>query len=225
MSLCNYKMKKWSEFYDLEFNIKDYLGNLNSHSELFYEIIRQSPQKILELGIGSGIMGIFLSWLGYDVVGLDNDFEIIKKARAVSEKLNGKVKYICADAFQIDNIFGKNKFDVVFNNGLLEHFDDSRIRGIVSKQLEIAKTVIITVPSRYFLGRAFGDERFLDIRDWGKILYDFKPIELRYYTASLPSYRKDILRFIVKPLSFWRFLQGAIIKSRAYILIKINATL
>jgi protein-L-isoaspartate O-methyltransferase len=61
---------RWDKFYERKFLLQDYLANLYLHAPLLEEIIKENPQKILEVGIGTGSMSIFLSYLGYEVVGI-----------------------------------------------------------------------------------------------------------------------------------------------------------
>ena len=78
--------------------------------------------------------------------------------------------------FMIDSILKlnyKNKeFDVSFSNGVLEHFSDEDIIKTIKRQLKIANTVIVGIPTKYFddSEAMYGDERFLKLKFWREII-------------------------------------------------------
>jgi len=61
---------RWDKFYERKFLLQNYLANLSLHAPLLEEIIKENPQKILEVGIGTEILSIFLSYLGDEVIGI-----------------------------------------------------------------------------------------------------------------------------------------------------------
>lgn len=114
-------MNEWGEYYKNEVSLGRFLGNLASHKELFETVTAGSPEKILEVGSGSGSMGIFLSWLGYDVVSVDNDARVLESAERFTKKMNGVCRYKQANAFSLEKDL-QERFDVVFSQGFLSIF-------------------------------------------------------------------------------------------------------
>lgn len=103
---------------------------------------------ILELGGGSGcVSGIVARKSGLKSEALtliDNNPE----AKKAWEQLSGFGKYIEGDFFTND--FEGQKFDLVFSDGLIEHWPDREERlGIIRRHAELsAKYVMVRVPKR-----------------------------------------------------------------------------
>lgn len=98
---------------------------------------------ILEVGTGTGQDCIELALRGANCVGIDKSSESIKLAKRI------------ANDYQMDNCifeekdiydFNKSNFDMVFNMGVLEHFDDSGIVNMLEKMSKLGKYVIVGVP-------------------------------------------------------------------------------
>lgn len=160
--------KTWGHFYSGNFDLEYFLDNLYVHRKLFKEITDQKPKSILEVGCGTGLMSIFLSMLGYEITALEGDDKVIKKAKDLSKKFNGKVKFIKGDAFKLP--FKTNEFDVAFHQGLLEHFSDEEIYRLIDEQLRVSKTVIFSVPNNNYPQKDFGNERLLSKDHWDNFL-------------------------------------------------------
>ena len=178
------------------------MRSLAGHAPLFDGIIECEPRRILEVGSGTGIMPTFLSWLGYDLSSVDNDREVLAQAEKLTDKLHGKCSYAYGDAFDLLAVFPKDSFDAVFSQGFFEHFSDDQIRALIRQQLAVSRTVIFSVPSRYYRVLDFGNERLLSERDWRMIL---KPFSVRYVTGYHPRLRgiKSLVRDSIRP---WRLM-------------------
>ncbi len=176
-------VNNWETFYKKEVNLNDYLTNLNQHSHLFEEILKENPVKTLEVGIGNGSMSIFLSHLGFEATGIDNNIEIIKKAKQTNENFKGHAEFISCDAFNLEKL--ESEFDVVFSQGFFEHFADEEIRILIHKQLEVGKIVLFSVPSNYYPELDLGNERLLSKEDWHKILEGFNVEYVEYYGENI----------------------------------------
>lgn len=216
-------MITWEEFYSKNFGLREYFNNLFVHSELLEEIIKEKPKMILEAGVGSGIMGIFLSHLGYEVSAIDNNETVLNSAKELCSKLNGKVNYILCDAFNLSKTFITHKFDIVFSQGLFEHFDDTQICQLIQEQLKVARVVMLSVPSRFYMKRDFGNERLMSRKNWQDILgrHNFKVDFIKYYGFHFPS-RQGIFNIIFNPVLIYKFISGTLYKERSHLLIKIK---
>jgi len=193
--------KNWKEFYGKDFSLKDYLGNLSAHSTLFEYIIKEKPKNILEVGVGTGSMGIFLSHLGFDVVGVDNDLDVLRGAIELNERLKGNVDFVQADAFRLDEKFKPKFFDVVFSQGFFEHFSNFEIEKLVCEQLKVSNVVFISVPSNLYPKKDFGDERLLSATSWRNILKKI-PVEIKfiiYYGPFFLGFKSLIANFLKDP--------------------------
>ena len=186
--------KTWYEIYIDEINEKGSISNyvndkIKTKKNLIDLIKKYSPnKKIIEAGSGTGILSTYLASLGFDSVAIDIDKDILNLSKKIAKEYGEKNK----PKFMIDSILKlnyKNKeFDVSFSNGVLEHFSDKEIIKTIKKQLKIANTVIVGIPTKYFDDdeAMYGDERFLKLKFWreiisqagGKIIEENTPEEL-----------------------------------------------
>jgi hypothetical protein len=82
--------------------------------------------------------------------------------------------------------------DIVFSQGLLEHFDDQKIIEIINAQLAFAnRAVLFSVPSEEYKNQDYGDERLMSVAEWEAIL---SPV---YGDKLYELYRYDQKRFIM----------------------------
>jgi len=183
--------KPWSNFYNNEVN-EEYLTLNVSYHERLISLIKEYAQKaadgtvpkLLEVGLGTATMSIYFSRYSFEVTGIDNDQTIIRNAIKTNKDLGGYAKFILIDAFELD-LFKDKYFDIAFSQGTMEHFNDEEIIELISKQLEIAKYVIFSVPSINFNypNREFGNERKMVPEDWELILKKgkFNIVDIGYY--------------------------------------------
>lgn len=170
--------KTWYEIYIDEINekgsISNYVNNkIKTKKNLIDLIKKYSPnKKIIEAGSGTGILSTYLASLGFDSVAIDIDKDILNLSKKIAKEYGAKNN----PKFMIDSILKlnyKNKeFDVSFSNGVLEHFSDKEIIKTIKKQLKIANTVIVGIPTKYFDDNEamYGDERFLKLKFWREII-------------------------------------------------------
>ncbi len=173
-------MKDWYDVYLDEISLKKDLKNyvdykIKNKKKLINLIKKYSPnKKIMEAGCGTGIISTYMASLGYDVTEVDLDDKILNLAKKVSKDyLKGShPKFIKKDILKLD--FEKKEFDVIFSNGVLEHFSDEDIKKIVKLQLEQSRYVIVGIPTTFFNQdeALHGDERFLDNDYWRNIFTD-----------------------------------------------------
>jgi len=125
------------------------------------------------------IVGMLLGWWAglfamYYVEVVDNDKQVLERATLLNKTMNGNAKFIYCDAFGLSNSFLTGEFDVVFSQGFFEHFNDVQIRQLLDEQLKMAKTVMFSVPSKYYGYLDFGNERLLTVEEWKNILDGYK---------------------------------------------------
>ena len=111
-----------------------------------YQKYLKKGAKILDLGCGFGCMAIPLSTLGYKVIGIDKDKQVVEAAQKNAENFGKDIKIIEGDIFELDEIFDKDSFDVCISGGVLEHFKKGEIRKLVELQLKLAPVVIASMP-------------------------------------------------------------------------------
>lgn len=142
-------MKKesvWDKIY------KNYKGpdikNKYIHSKLIkvLEKYMNPADSILEPGCGSGYMVSYFQNHGHYSVGLDINEEPLKVARDMFGAKNLKK----GDLFNLP--FKNSSFDIVWNEGVLEHFKINKSIEAAKEMARVSKKyVIIDVPNRYNL--------------------------------------------------------------------------
>ncbi len=170
--------KSWYEIYINEIEEKGSISNyvndkIKTKKNLIELIKKYSPnKKIIEAGSGTGVLSTYLASIGFNSLAIDIDKDILKLSKNIANQYGAKNK----PKFKIDSIldlkYNKEEFDVSFSNGVLEHFTDKEIITTLKKQMEIAKVVIVGIPTKYFddVEAMYGDERFLEIRFWREII-------------------------------------------------------
>nr|MDO8083021.1 class I SAM-dependent methyltransferase [Candidatus Freyarchaeota archaeon] len=135
---------------------------------------------VLDAGSGTGATSIIASVEGSRVVLLDNSLEAIQISRDFYHALGLEAEIIRGDIFNLP--FRNNAFDLVQNDGVLEHFDHKRCVEILSEMRRIGQLIMISVPYWWNIGyrlakmysRLFG-------RSWlwgGEVERDYKQEDL-----------------------------------------------
>ena len=139
--VCNKLMKQalWTHYFLWEaVQIFSLLENVNI-----------KDLNVLEPGCGNGVIGCLFSLLGAKVTLLDYSEDVIKNARIHSRNLGieDKIRYIVGDMLTIN--LGE-KFDIVFNDGVIEHFEVPAmgIKRMINFTKENGR-VLVTVPAKY----------------------------------------------------------------------------
>jgi len=168
-------MNTWNKFYNKDITWGDFLEKLKDHKYYLQKIIELNPNKVLEVGCGPGIRSVFLSYLGIDTVAFDNDEGIIKQVEKYSNKFKGNIEAKLGDAFNLE--YKDQEFDVIFNAGFLEHFNDEEKIKLVSEFTRVAKYYIFMVPNKAHRLRPYGNEDLKTQEEWDELLSSFNIIE------------------------------------------------
>ena len=109
-----------------------------------------APHKeMIELGCGSATLAIALGARLKTLVGVDLSEEAIKISQAYAQHNSIDAEFIHADIFNLpENL--KGRFDLVWSQGLMEHFED--YAAVIRAHYEVAKpggTILISVPFKY----------------------------------------------------------------------------
>ncbi len=98
-------------------------------------------KNILEIGCGSGYLSmIFLSMGAKKVTLMDTSKTALAYSRTLAEYVSiprRKVRYVCSDCRRLP--FPTDTFDLVHSTGLLEHFSDDEILGIMNECRRVLK--------------------------------------------------------------------------------------
>ena len=171
-------MSKWSDLYEKEIlssqSIDEYIKQKLSTKKKIIKLINKyaSNKKIMELGAGTGVLALYISSLynnKVDALDKDHDMISLSKKYFLSKFKNSNINYLCND---IRNINIKEKYDVCYSIGILEHYNDDEIIELINKQVAISKYVIFGIPTKYFDEdkKMYGNERYLPLQYWRKII-------------------------------------------------------
>ena len=166
--------KTWHDYYTKQepsISLIRFASTIIYHFVYFYAIMKRRPQKILEVGCGRGIASIFLSYFVPSCIGIDVDSEMIEIAKIQKGKFHGKAKFRVMDGNRTS--FKNDTFDIVYSQGLLEHYSNEEMKNLLSEWLRLAPTCIISVPSIFYGRKDFGNERLLTAHEYKKILREF----------------------------------------------------
>ncbi|KNZ70047.1 type 11 methyltransferase [Thermincola ferriacetica] len=125
-----------------EFQV-DLKNIINEYSEIYRDII--------EVGCDTGVTSLILSDK-FNKTLLDINPYAIELSKSVADKLNKKVTFVVADMFNMP--FEDKSFDIVFNSGVIEHFDADQRTMLLAEYSRILRDnglIIIGFPNHYSL--------------------------------------------------------------------------
>jgi len=103
--------------------------------------------RILEVGTGTGSFSIELALREAQVTGIDIEESSIKLAKRLADdfQIVPKPVFLLVDGFNLEKGGFKN-FDIVFNMGVLEHFEDELLIKMLDEMGKSGKFVVVGVP-------------------------------------------------------------------------------
>lgn len=135
---------------------------------------------VLDAGSGTGATSIIASVEGSKVVLLDNSLEAIQISRGFYHALGLEAEIIRGDIFNLP--FRNNAFDLVQNDGVLEHFNHRKCIEILSEMRRTGQLIMISVPYWWNIGyRLAKMYRRLFGRSWlwgGEVERDYRKEDL-----------------------------------------------
>ena len=144
------EISHWENFWSRNRNIKDVYPTSQCLIDNLIAVTDFDNKKVLEVGAGSGRDSIRIKTLGGDVYVLDYAESSLKtiKEQIVEEDIT--LKLIKGDAFKLP--FKDSSFDIVFHQGLIEHFRNPEI--ILRENVRVLKSggiILVDAPQRYHL--------------------------------------------------------------------------
>jgi len=206
---------RWRDYFDSygAFNpdwLKTAVAHWGFHEVLYGMIQRYCPEssRILDVGCGPGWSDMYLSSMGHEVVGIDNEPSLVELANHQAERLGTAATFRVADAFDLSSFNGQ--FDLAFSCGVLEHFDRDVTVQLLKEQAKCAKYVVIQIPTKYtaYAG-GITDERIYTIDQLASIVEDSGMevvSKFGYGDLGATSVHRMARRFL--PRAAWRVLQN-----------------
>lgn len=198
----------WNEFYEEKIGLKRFVDIISGQQVFLQKILHYARGKrLLETGVGSGIVSTYLSSLGFQIAGIDRDRKIIRNVADLHGSLRDfaePARLINADLFHLP--FRGRSFDLCFHQGVLEHFDRATIIKALHEQLRVCETVVLSVPSELYPQRDFGDENLWSVETWRSLLSPFVIVDEFGYNLDFKYPHLIPLLRGVMPLWLIKFL-------------------
>ncbi|MCM2531962.1 class I SAM-dependent methyltransferase [Neobacillus pocheonensis] len=141
-----FQKKIWDNLWaEKEFSDWD-SSSQNIYDSIIKEAGKLEGKKILEAGSGTGRISLRFAMEGADVTLLDFSEIAIEQSKERFNKRNLKAEFITCDIMNMKDI-PDNTYDVVWNAGVLEHFDKNQLCSSITEMKRILKPdgILITI--------------------------------------------------------------------------------
>jgi len=138
----------WDRFWDRSKSVDEIYPASETIIRNLLDVTDVKGKKILEVGGGTGRDSVKLSALGADVYVLDYSDNALFKVREAAKQSNTHVRLIRGDGTRMP--FGDEYFDIVFHQGLMEHFRDPL--PLFRENVRVLKNgglLLVDVPQKY----------------------------------------------------------------------------
>ena len=116
--------------------------------------IHTPPKRVLEIGAGDGAFSLTVArrmgsaWKGVDLVMVDQANLLTGTRREDFARLGWRVEPVVSDLFEWLAQSPEDRFDLVFANLVLHHFDSEDLRNLFASMHERANVFVATEPRR-----------------------------------------------------------------------------
>ncbi len=138
----------WESYWGSKDRVEEIYSNETRIAEHLRAVVSPEGKSILEVGSGTGRDSLPLAADGARVYQLDYSYHALRLMEQTSGEL--PVTLIGGDTFSLP--FRDDSFDIVFHQGLLEHFRSEDAAAMVSEQVRVMKPggyMLIDVPQRF----------------------------------------------------------------------------
>jgi ubiquinone/menaquinone biosynthesis C-methylase UbiE len=141
--------QNWETFWDNKSDLKEVYANSPRIRANLLPLVDLKRKRILEVGAGTGRDSLFMAEDGAELVMLDysmNSLRLIKQAAGDA----ARVSILGGNAFSLP--FNDGTFDVVFHQGLLEHFKKPDAERLLRENIRVLKPgglLVVDVPQRW----------------------------------------------------------------------------
>jgi len=135
--------------------------------------------RVLEPGVGLGVMSAELAAKGRVVISMDTDEGILEIARQVADfrfrmpvhdKAVAPISLNC-NVLSVGQLFPRKHFRLAVNQGVFEHFkNDDLVIQAFEQCFIVAEFLIFAVPNDKYGRQSYGDERLLPNEHWNELV-------------------------------------------------------
>ena len=120
------------------------------HVFLFKIFPPEEGKMVLEPGCGCGKLGLAYALKGCEVILLDIDHEAVNYARRIRGALNSLLGFPLPVQIKVGNIhrlhYADNTFDLVFNEGVPQHWtDEEKRQGSIDQMARVSKDTVVVI--------------------------------------------------------------------------------
>jgi ubiquinone/menaquinone biosynthesis C-methylase UbiE len=184
----------WENFWSAKKDVHEVYSNDNRVLRHVLKMTNLEGKRVLEVGAGTGRDSFGMVEHGASVFMLDyskNSLNIIKNI-ATDEKVD--VNPVGGNAFALP--FANDSFDLVFHQGLLEHFREKEANALLKENIRVLKSgglLLVDVPQRYHIYTVMkhiliafdkwfaGWEREFSVRELDMLLRSLGVVPLYHY--------------------------------------------
>lgn len=142
----------WETFWSEKQDVAEVYSNADRIVRNLAAVLDLKGKSVLEVGAGTGRDSFPLAERGASVVQLDYAEQSLRILKKLADESGLPVAIVAGDAFRLP--FRDNTFDVVFHQGLLEHFRPPQAEALLRENIRVLKPggfLLVDVPQRYHL--------------------------------------------------------------------------
>lgn len=146
------RRENWETFWDQKQEVHDVYSNSDRVVRNLSKIVDVRGKKILEVGAGTGRDSFPLVERGAGVVQLDYSVNSIRIMKRLADEARIPISIVGGDTFSLP--FRDGTFDVVFHQGLLEHFRPKEAEELLRENIRVLRKgglLLVDVPQRYHI--------------------------------------------------------------------------
>lgn len=144
--------RHWERFWRTKSDVDEVYSNADRILRNLTPFVDLRGKKVLEVGAGTGRDSFSLVRLGAEVVQLDYSQASLSILQFISRRDALRVHLVQGNAFSLP--FRESTFDVVFHQGLLEHFEKNEAEELLRENIRVLKKgglLLVDVPQRYHI--------------------------------------------------------------------------
>ncbi|MBI4417847.1 MAG: methyltransferase domain-containing protein [Ignavibacteriales bacterium] len=142
----------WENFWEEKQDVEEVYSNADRILRSLRKVTTLGGARVLEIGAGTGRDSFPVAEAGADVYQLDYSSNSLLILKRLAEARSLATTVVGGDAFQLP--FRDNTFDIVFHQGLLEHFRKPFAESLLREHVRVLRAgglLLVDVPQRYHL--------------------------------------------------------------------------
>lgn len=146
------RLEHWDNFWEKKQEVKEVYSNSDRVVRNLVKVTDVKGKRILEIGAGTGRDSFPLVERGAIVYQLDYSMNSLKIMKKIADDEKMDVRIIGGDTFMLP--FKDGSFDIIFHQGLLEHFRTEKATALLKENIRVLKTgglLCVDVPQRYHI--------------------------------------------------------------------------